>query len=408
MFVMSRHCNKSIIIKAVAGTFAFMSQIILSAFGIDNQLANSFLAIIALYFLVSQGTATTTWLGFFIGIFAFYWIGFSFYYLELGYLIPVVIISIGVVYGLIFYIFAKISSYAGIYFPLARAVLAAYYFDIMSPFGFNWFKLELFLSDTFFGITKLHLFAILFLLAILVVVKNPRRYGAILLLLFCIHSDAELKMPDIKINIANTYIKFDDKYEKENIFKNIEIIDEAIYKGYDLVVLPETAFAHPLNISPEVASELLQRSKKIAILCGSIRVQGKNFYNSNYLFQNGKVQTFDKVIGVPFGEVNPLPKFMSDFVNEIFFGGADDFKTAKDFSDFEIKGVKFRNAICYEATKDEAYEKRPKYMMALSNNSWFMPSLEPILQKKLIKYYSRLNKTVVFHCVNMSSSYVVR
>jgi apolipoprotein N-acyltransferase len=72
-----------------------------------------------------------------------------------------------------------------------------------------------------------------------------------------------------------------------------------------------------------------------------------------------------------------------------------------------IKGVKFRNAICYEATREELYTPDAKYLIAMSNNGWFKPSIEPTLQNLLIRFYARKNGSMVFHAANGGGSAVV-
>ncbi len=389
-----------------------MLQPFLEHIGMGNSYVNSLVAITIFYILLTFSISELVWLGFFTGMIMFYWIGFSFYYFGMPYLIPLVIIAIGLVYATMFGFFAYIANlleaFTNTKFHIIfRAILAVYYFDIVTLFGFNWFKPELFLAETFFGISKLHLLLILLGIAGFASLQNRLRFTFVFLPILSISIQQPLETPNIKIYLANTNTKFESKYNPINISNNLDIIDSAIKNGYDLVALPETSFPFPLNRSPEITDILLEKSHHISIICGSIRVDGKSTYNSNYLFSNGHMSTFDKVIGVPFGEVNPMPKFMSDFVNRVFFDGADDFKTAEKFSDFEIKGVKFRNAICYEATKDEAYEGSPAQMIALSNNGWFVPSLEPELQKMLITFYSKKYKTVVYHAVNESPSFVV-
>ncbi len=71
-------------------------------------------------------------------------------------------------------------------------------------------------------------------------------------------------------------------------------------------------------------------------------------------------------------------------------------------TDFEVGGVTFRNAICYEATSEKMYEGQPKYMIAISNNAWFVPSLEPVIQEMIIRHLSKKYGTAVFHSVNKS------
>jgi apolipoprotein N-acyltransferase len=110
---------------------------------------------------------------------------------------------------------------------------------------------------------------------------------------------------------------------------------------------------------------------------------------------------------VPFGESNPLPDFLSDWVNKVFYDGAVDYKASKEVIDYKIDDNTYRNAICFEATSEKLYEGIPENMIVLSNNGWFTPSIEPTLQKLLLQYYSKKYGTTVYHAVNMSDSYII-
>ena len=110
---------------------------------------------------------------------------------------------------------------------------------------------------------------------------------------------------------------------------------------------------------------------------------------------------------VPFGEYVPLPDFLKKWVNKTFFDGSADFVTATKPTDFVIKGISFRNAVCYEATCDEIYEGDPAYMIAISNNGWFYPSIEPTLQKLLMKFYAKKHNTIIYHSANMGGAGIV-
>jgi len=127
-----------------------------------------------------------------------------------------------------------------------------------------------------------------------------------------------------------------------------------------------------------------------------------------YIFENGKFTFAKKLVLVPFGEYVPLPKFARDFINNTFFAGQADFKTAKEPTDFFIKGEKFRNAICYEATCSEIYEGEVDYVIATSNNAWFAPSIEPTLQKLLMRYYARRNGVTIYHSANYKGTAVIK
>ncbi len=155
-----------------------------------------------------------------------------------------------------------------------------------------------------------------------------------------------------------------------------------------------------------------KRAKHISIVTGGLYWDGKTPRNSSYIFTNNTITVANKVVLVPFGESNPLPDFLSDWVNKVFYDGAVDYKASTKMTDYTIDGTTYRNAICFEATSEKLYEKdkeanRPEQMIVLSNNGWFMPSIEPTLQKLLLQYYSKKYGTTIYHAVNMSESYKI-
>ncbi|HEX5329010.1 nitrilase-related carbon-nitrogen hydrolase, partial [Sulfuricurvum sp.] len=184
-------------------------------------------------------------------------------------------------------------------------------------------------------------------------------------------------------------------------------IDDAIAQGYDLIVLPESAFPLYMNEHTEISEALAMRSLHIAILTGTLHKEDGLNYNVSYLFDQGNITVAKKTILVPFGEYIPLPEFLRGWVNREIFGGGADFVTAKKPTDFTLKGTTFRNAVCYEATRAELYTPDVRYMIAVSNNGWFKPSIEPTVQKLLIRFYARKNHTVVFHSANGGGSGIV-
>ncbi len=163
-----------------------------------------------------------------------------------------------------------------------------------------------------------------------------------------------------------------------------------------------------MNKSPNLIEQLLVFSHDIAIVAGSLYTEKGNNYNVTYMFENGNYVMAKKLVLVPFGEYIPLPKFAQKFVNDTFFSGASDFITATKPTDFNIKGAKFRNAICYEATCGEIYEGDVDFVIATSNNAWFSPSIEPTLQKLLMRYYARKNDATIYHSANWSGTGIVK
>jgi len=282
------------------------------------------------------------------------------------------------------------------------------------PFNYNWFVPEMAFLDSFFGIEKWQFGLILIALALFIMIRNNYRYLSLFIMIAALNfsTPAPLPLPKQSIYLSALHTKQAQKWEEDYKTKSIQIdlniIHDAIAKKYDIVVLSESAFALFLNQDVGLMLKLLELSKKITIVTGALYFDGKDSYNSTYYFINGTYQIANKVVLVPFGEEIPLPAFISKFINKIIYNGAEDYIAAAKPSDIDIKGEVFRNAICYEATRSELFEGDPKFMIAISNNAWFTPSIEPTLQKLLLRYFSRLHKTVIYHSANMGENALIR
>jgi apolipoprotein N-acyltransferase len=370
------------------------------------KVINSFNALLGFYLLLSSDKKTLFWSGFFIGILWFFWIGFSFRYYDATFVIPLMMLFVGLGYGLLFWIIGIFES------PYARLLLFVG-FSFVHPLSFNWLILELTLLDSFFGITKWQ-FA-LFLLSIAIFITLKSRYKALALLAllgsFNYQPHVSLPLSNQKIYLSQTKvqqdIKWEDSYKDESVQNNLNIIYKAIEQKADIVIISESSFAMFLNVEPLLMQKLKTLSKKITIVTGALYADGTDSYNSTYYFIDGEVTVANKVILVPFGEEIPLPKFLKKIINDTFYNGAEDYKTAKKPTDIKINGEIFRNAICYEATREELFEGNPKFMIATSNNAWFTPSVEPTLQKLLLRYFSQKHHTVIYHVANMRGTAII-
>jgi apolipoprotein N-acyltransferase len=244
-----------------------------------------------------------------------------------------------------------------------------------------------------------------------------KKFLYLLVILFA-YSPLPTRTPNTQQNIAlvTTHTSVHDKWDKALHPKQFDVlfkqIDHAIDAGKKLVILPESVFPVFINRDQTLLQKLQEKAKHISIVTGGLYWDGKTPRNSTYIFTNGQVSIANKVLLVPFGEANPLPDFLSDWVNEVFYDGAVDYKASDKVIDYQIDGITYRNAICFEATSEKLYEKnkegkRPQNMIVLSNNGWFHPSIEPSLQKLLLQYYSRKYGTTIYHSINMSESYVL-
>ncbi|MEA3522750.1 MAG: apolipoprotein N-acyltransferase [Campylobacterota bacterium] len=393
-------------VVAVLLALSFSSFIYLEHFDLTYKILNSLSGIVAFYLLLHVKPRIILLSGFFIGLLWFYWIGYSFEYYHVSYMIPIVTLGFGFVYLLFFGVLALTQKVW-----LRALFLIALSF--IEPFDYNWMVLELPFIESYFGVEKWQFILILMALSFFLTCKDKRRYGAILLLIAALdYSNEQKPMPDLKIKLIAMDIPQELKWKpfmqnKINTF-NFNAIDKAIDDGYDLVILPESAFALFLNMHPDLLEILKEKSMHISIITGALYYENHNNYNVTYLFQEGRETLAKKMTLVPFGEYIPLPKFIREYVNQTFFDGASDYISADAPTDFMIKGTSFRNAICYEATCEELYEGKPKYMIAISNNAWFMPSIEATLQKLLMRYYAKRHGTIIFHAANAEGTGVIK
>lgn len=382
--------------------------IYLDYFGLRLLALNTLLATVGFYLLLGQNRIVFFWSGFFIGILWFYWISFSFVYYELAFLIPLVILGIATVYGLLFWLIARVTQQ-----PLLQTLFLVGTIYI-APFSFNWLKLDLMLIDTYFRPTW---WAFGLFLGAIGLWKMPIgfwKYAAALFIAgaFAWPQPSNSEIPPLRVALPSMHVpqsqRWDKAYQEAALEQNFHLIETAIEAGDDLIVLPESAFPMYLNLAPAVIDKLKFYSRSIAIVAGALTYdKEKGFFNSSYYFHNGELQIAHKIVLVPFGEEIPFPSVIVELINKIFFDGAQDYQKAKRPQDFELNGFSFRSAICFEATTDALYEGHPKYMIAISNNAWFSPSIEQTLQHLLLRYYAKKYQTVIYHSANSGISGVI-
>ncbi|MFA6188925.1 MAG: apolipoprotein N-acyltransferase [Sulfuricurvum sp.] len=374
-------------------------------FHLTSKILNTLTGLGALYGLLHAPKRTLPIAGFWIGLLWCYWIGYSFQYYALGWAQLWVAFGFGIVYALYYGSLGLTAN------PWLRALIL-FGLTYVWPMDFNWMQPELIFVESYIGFEKWQFALVLLSIASTALFIKYRKVIPLLVVLFAIQPTYTPPVqPDLRIKLVATDISQDLKWQEsklgEIVTENIRQIDLAIAQGYDLVVLPESAFVLYMNHYPALEEELLKRSQSIAILTGTLHEEESLHYNVSYLFNKGEITVAKKTILVPFGEYIPLPAFLRQWVNRYVFAGGSDFVTADKPTDFVIKGVKFRNAICYEATREELYTPGATYLIAMSNNGWFKPSIEPTLQNLLIRFYARKNGSMVFHSANGGGSGVV-
>lgn len=346
--------------------------------------------------------------GFFVGLLWFYWAGLSFNYT------PFPIFGVFAVFFICvctMFIFLPILFFANKLYRGLCLISISY----LALFDFEWFVPDAMLAFSAFKVDKISYLIIVFASILLSYGRIKLHLISFLLFVFTIDFNAyNVHLPDINIYPSSMNISQDEKWVASNVRTiidvNINTIEQAIYEGYDAVLLPETSFPLALNDKTyaNVTDLLINLSKDITIIVGAYRLESDHFYNSTYVFSNKNVNIMDKVTLAPFGEYIPLPEFLVG-IYKVFFDVNYQLVKGKTglVQDFYIKDTLFRSAICYEGGIGSSYLGNPAYMVLISNNAWFKPSIEPILQVMLIKYYARKHNTIVFHSTNGSRSGII-
>lgn len=366
---------------------------------------NTLFALCALIAFIKIDKKMRFYFGFYIGVLLFYWIALSFRFSPIPILIPLIIFLVASIYGLIF---TFLLWFENIFFR----ILALLFLGYIHPFYFDWLFVESFFAYSIFGVDKISFCCVLLGVFFLLQKGKIRIFALLFLTLATLQTEffKTYKAP-LDIELAQTAVPQDIRWDSENLYqivqKNLQYIQDAIKNRKAMVVLPETAFPIVLNHYPQILASLKELSQNIAIVTGALRGDGDRIFNSTYIFNEGNIEMIDKVVLAPFGEKIPLPNFLAKPLSKLFFGTEQSFDFAKEPRNFVIDNKIFRNAICYEGTSKILYQDKPQYVVVISNNAWFYPSIEPFFQQILLKYYARISKALILHSANFSDSMII-
>jgi len=394
------------LICGVITAILFSIFIYLEYLGISVKFINTIFALLALGGFLYIPKKSILMAGFLIGPLWFYWVGYSFEYNGIGWVSPIVTLIFGFIYAAFFGVMALTNK------VYIRAILL-FGLSFFEPMDWNWLQIELIFIESYIGVYKYQLAIVLTALALPKYINNKYKFTPLLLILLAFNiSYPQQKDAPLNIKLVATDIKQNIKWKRSEQLPTVIMvykeINDAIEKDYDIIIFPESVFPLFMNKSPKLIEQLLVFSKDITIVAGSLMREDENNYNVTYMFNAGQYEIAKKLVLVPFGEYIPLPKFAQKIINDTFFAGASDFKTATSPTDFIIKGTKFRNAICYEATCKEIYEGDVDFVIATSNNAWFSPSIEPTIQNLLMRYYARKNGVTIYHSANYKGTGIIK
>ena len=171
------------------------------------------------------------------------------------------------------------------------------------------------------------------------------------------------------------------------IFQNyLDMTRQAISKGVDLVVWPESATPFVFEDDPAAADQIraLAREAKVPILLGSDQIERGSptrYYNSAYLIRadGTTAGVYRKMHLVPFGEYVPFRR--------VFFFAAPLVEAVTDFSSGEsavllpVDGHSVSTSICYEIVYPHLVGRfvraGSELLTTITNDAWFGPTSAP-------------------------------
>ena len=257
-------------------------------------------------------------------------------------------------------------------------------------YGFPWVSHSLILSNNLIGfyiikylgtITSGYLILLFFLLPSMFIYfinikKNYKKllivYSPLILILLPILFNDSKQKPynkDIIIEI-NQLVNPINSLNKKNIEEKIKkSINDS---KSDYIIFAENNFPYLIDKNNlDTLNTFIKDNKKVII--GATTIKDGDYYNSFFLLEKNKIQTFDKQILVPFGEFLPFRKYLNFM--EIISGSTDyqkgDAKRIITTSD----NLKILPIICYEIIFDKIFnninKKEIDILVNITNDSWF-------------------------------------
>lgn len=194
-------------------------------------------------------------------------------------------------------------------------------------------------------------------------------------------------------------------------FYQMSIQESEKFDHIDLIIWPETAFPHMMNSQklksspseiPDIIKDITSTMNAELFIGGyDENPQAANYYfereyNTAFHFAaNGSLKNvYHKQILIPFGEglpFGPFNQFLSQYITNISYFAKGQTNTLFTSS----KGAHFMAAICYEVLFSSFFrdylnsipqEKRPQFIINLTNDSWYGDTAEPLQHLFLAKW----------------------
>ena len=298
-----------------------------------------------------------------------------------------------------------LSIFFGLGFVIYKYLVLKFHIILITPFifvliefaisnfiyGFPWISNSLILSNNIPGfflikylgtITSGYLILLLFLLPLifsyfrsikknykqLLIVYSPLIFFFLLVIFSFVSKQKMLnKEVVLEINQLVNPINSINKKNTEEIIK--KLINES---KSDYIIFAENNFPYLIDKNNlTTLNTFIKDNKKVII--GATTIHDGDYYNSFFLLEKNKIQTFDKQILVPFGEFLPFRKYLNFM--EIISGSTDYQKGDAERIITTSDNLKILPIICYEIVFDKIFnninKKEIDILVNITNDSWF-------------------------------------
>jgi len=298
-----------------------------------------------------------------------------------------------------------LSIFFGLGFVIYKYFVLKFHIILITPFifilielvisnfiyGFPWISNSLILSNNTTGfflikylgtITSGYLILLIFLLPIILSFFNhSKKYFKKLLIvhsplvlillipIFSYYSNQKTVNKEINIEI-NQLVNPIKSVNKKNIEEKIKKLINVSKSDY--IIFAENNFPYLINKNNlSYLNTFIKENKKVII--GATTIKDDDYYNSFFLLEKNKIQTFDKKILVPFGEFLPFRKYLNFM--EIISGSIDYQKGNSERIVTTTDSLKILPIICYEIVFDKIFKninkKEIDLLVNITNDSWF-------------------------------------
>ncbi len=357
--------------------------------------------------------------GFFISY--LFWVKNPFFVFEetknffLVFLLLIILLSL--ILSLVFTIIYKLGKNIPIIFLIPTMFTISEYIISVLFYGFPWFTFSLVVSSNEYLLFSLKLFGTLissyliiqifclpFILITKVKLKKELGFLSILIILptiFLIISNLNSKNNNLNTNELDLEIfqlNFENNNKSLTPEKKLNIIIKNIHESTaDLLIFGENNFPYIVdNLDLKILKESLKENQILII--GATRFESDNYYNSLINITKSKVNYFDKIILVPFGEFLPLRDSLT-FLESIV--GPNNYSNGKGERIINLSNnISFIPVICYEIVfywkLINELNYKSNFIINITNDFWFGKYIGPYQHFYLTKIRAaEFNKPII-------------